>query len=142
MRHDAEVLEERDARHIPRRREPLEPAQQRVVADLDVLVAAELDAAPVVEVGHRAPRRLAQHVAHVLGRGDLGGALLELDGIRAGVGRDVDEPLGEVDVAVVVQADLGDHVGGASASDDAGSDRDGHCWFLSEGTSGLHRAPA
>ena len=126
VRDDAEVLEERDARHVPRRREPLEPAQQRVVADLDVLVAAELDAVAVLEVGHRAPRRLARHVAHVLGRGDLGRALLELHRVRAGVGRDVDEPLGELDVAVVVEADLGDDIGGAAAADDAGSDRDGH----------------
>ena len=36
---------------------------------------------------------------------------------RAGVGGDVDEPLGELDVAVVVEADLGDHVDGAAAAD-------------------------
>ena len=32
VRDDVELLEELDARHVPRRREPLEPAQQRVVA--------------------------------------------------------------------------------------------------------------
>ena len=35
-------------------------------------------AVAVLEVGHGAPRRLAHDVLHVLGRGDLGGALLEL----------------------------------------------------------------
>ena len=53
----------------------------------------------------------------MLGGGDLGRALLELHRIGAGIRRDVDELLGEVDVAVVVQADLGDDVDGLAAAD-------------------------
>ena len=114
---DVEVLEEVDRRLVPRRREPVEPAQGGVVADLDVLVAVELDAVAVLEVGHLAPRRLARHALHVLGRRDLRRALLELDRLRAGVGGDVDELLGDLDVAVVVEADLADHVGGVAVAD-------------------------
>ena len=72
-----------------------------------------------------------------VGGGDLGRALLELHRIGAGIRRDVDELLGEFDVAVVVQADLGDDVGGATASDDARSDRDGHELCPSRGRIGL-----
>ncbi len=118
MRDDVQVFQECDAGHVPRRCEPVEPAQRGVVADLHVLIAAELDAAAVVEVGHGAPRRLSRHVAHVLGSGDLGGALLELHRISAGLRRDVDESLGDVYIAVVIQADLSDDVGGLAASDD------------------------
>ncbi len=66
---------------------------------------------------------------------------VEISGVRfwnltasaPGFGGDVDEPLGELDVAVVVQPDLGDDVGGAASADHPRSDGDGHGFFPSVG---------
>ena len=52
----------------------------------------------------------------------LAGVGLELHGVRAGVGGHVDQLQGDVEVAVVVRARLGDHVGGRSPPDPAAGD--------------------
>jgi hypothetical protein len=76
--------------------------------DVGIFVLAELDAVLVIEVAHDAPRRLA-HERALLGRhAELGRALLKLDGIAAGDGRGGDQLLGDSQVAVMVDAYLGD----------------------------------
>jgi hypothetical protein len=49
--------------------------------------------------------------------------LLELDGVRPRLRRRVDQPLGQREVAVVVEADLGDDEAGLVGADAAASDR-------------------
>ncbi len=91
-----------------------------VRGDLLVLCLTELDAMLVVQVGHLAPRASAGSCrCWSIGVADLRGALLELDGIAAGVGRHVDQCLGDGDVAVVVDADLADHVDRVPVADRA-----------------------
>jgi hypothetical protein len=62
----------------------------------------------------------------VLGYADLRRALLELHGLAAGVRGNVDELAGEVHVAVVVDAYLGDDVHRAAAADQSVADSDWH----------------
>ena len=84
------------------------PRSRQCSVERAVLGLAELGAQLVLEVRHRAPGRLAQQVA-LLGRhAELGRALLELHRVAPGIDGDVDELLGQVEVAVVVDADLGD----------------------------------
>ena len=75
-----------------------------------VLRVAELDTLAVLEVGHLAPRS-APHLVALLGRNaQLGGPLLELDGVAAGTCRDIDELPRDAEIAVVVDADLGSDI--------------------------------
>src|SRR6185437_13019307 len=90
----------------------------------------EFDAVPVLEVGHLAPRRAAGDRLHVLGGGDRGSSLLELDRLGPGVSRDVDESLRDLDVAVVVEADLADDVGRVAGPDRVAADLDAHAVLL------------
>ena len=52
---------------------------------------------------------------------------LELHRVGAGLGRDVDEPPGDVEIAVVVRARFRDHVAGLAGPDLAVAELDGHC---------------
>ena len=104
----------------------METAHRGIVADLDVLLTAELHAITVIEVGHGAPRRLARGVLHVFGRGYRGGALLELDCLSPGICRDVDELLRDLDVTVVVEPDFGDDVDRVTRSYGYSANDNGH----------------
>ena len=58
-----------------------------------------------------APKGILARLGQFLRRvDDVDGALLELDGVAAGGYGHADQPLREVDIAVVVDADLGDDV--------------------------------
>jgi hypothetical protein len=96
----------------PRRGEPLHALVLGVRVDLRVLRLLELNLVLVLEVRHLAPGRLTNLVALVLRSADLRSALLELHGLAPGLDRDVDQLLGDLDVTVVVDADLADHVHG------------------------------
>ena len=111
-----ELLQEVDGLDVPRRGEPVDAAVAGVLVDLAVVVLAELDAVPVVDVGHPAPGGVALDVPLVARGADLRGALLELDGVAAGGGGLVDQREGVLELAVVVDADLAgdvDRVAGA-----------------------------
>jgi hypothetical protein len=112
------LLEEVDGVGVPRGGEPLQSDFLRVAVDLGVFLDAELDAVLVVDVGHLAPRGRADLRLLVFGHGDLGVALLELHGLRAGGDGDIHELLGDLDVSVVVDADLTDHVHGLVRADE------------------------
>ena len=70
----------------------------------------------VVDVGHPAPGGVALDVPLVARGADLGGALLELHGVAAGVGGGVDEREGVLELAVVVDADLAGDVDGVAGA--------------------------
>ena len=118
-----EAVDEVDRLLVPARREPRDLAGAAVRVDLLVVVVVELEPALQVAVG-RAERALSG-LGQLLGRvDDVDRALLELDRIAPGGDGDADQPLGQVDVAVVVDADLGDHVARLSISDGPIADGD------------------
>jgi hypothetical protein len=119
------LLEEVDGVGVPRGGEPLQSDFLGVAVDLGVFLDAELDAVLVVDVGHLAPRGRADLRLLVLGHGDLGVALLELHGLRAGGDGDIHELLGDLDVSVVVDADFADHVHGLVRADEVVPDGHG-----------------
>src|SRR5690606_15706311 len=93
----------------------------------------ELDPVPVLQVAHPAPRRVPLDVPLVPGRADLRRPLLELDRVAPGIGGDVDQGLGVVQVAVVVDADLTGDVDRVIDSDPAitdGPDRGTEGWHV------------
>ena len=83
-----------------------------VVVDLSIGIEVELDVIAILEVGDVAPRGLAHDVALRLGHAEARGALLELDGATTGGRSHLDQALGDVDVTVVVDADLTDNKAG------------------------------
>jgi hypothetical protein len=106
-----ELLHEVDRRLVPGRDQPGGLERLAEGGDLEIVVVLELEAALQVAVG------VAEGIGtrgRELGRGvdDLHGALLELDGVAAGGHGDGDEALGQVDVAVVIDADLCDDIAG------------------------------
>src|SRR5690606_18443109 len=96
--------------NVPWRSEGVKALGSCVGDEFLVLGLVELDAVAVVQVGHVAPWGGADLVAHVHRGGDLRGALLELHCVGAGSSRNVDQLLGNFDVAIVVDADLADDV--------------------------------
>src|SRR5690606_38544221 len=112
-------------RHIPRGREPLETVLLADLRDLGVLVPAELHPVLVLQVGHLAPRGLPYLVPLFLGDTDLRCPLLELDSVTSGFRRDLDQLARDVNVAVVVDSDLADDVGGLAGCDQHVTDRYG-----------------
>ena len=119
-----ELLEELDGALVPRRREPLDAAVAAVGVDRAELGGAELDPVAIVDVGHPAPRRVALDQPLVARHAQLGGALLELDGVAAGEHRAVDHALCDLDRAIVIDPDLGDHVDRATIADELVTDPD------------------
>lgn len=109
---DVELLQEGYGLGVPRGGEPVDVLALGVLVDLAVLVLAELHAVAVVDVGHPAPGGVALDVPLVARGADLRGALLELDGVAAGLGGGVDELERVLQLAVVVDADLADDVDG------------------------------
>src|SRR5262249_28019555 len=109
---------------VEARREPVDAPVAAVAVDLLVGARVELDAPPVLDVAQAAPGRVALHVPLIARHAQLGRALLELDRLAAGEGRAVDELLGDLDRAVVVDADLGDDEDRLAAPDEAGPDSD------------------
>jgi hypothetical protein len=67
-----EQLELVDARLVPRRGEPGDAEPAALLVDRGVLVTAELDPAPVGDVGHPAPRRVPLDVPLVARHAQLG----------------------------------------------------------------------
>ena len=104
-----ELVDEVDRFLVPAGGEPRHLDFAAVAVDQAVLVVTEFQAALEVAIGgsEGAFPRLRQlfRRVHYIDR-----ALLELDRVAAGRHRHADEPPGQIDVAVVVDADFGDDV--------------------------------
>jgi hypothetical protein len=110
------AIDEIDGLLVPGRREPRDLAGAAVGIDFLVIVIIELESAFQITVG-RAKRALARLRQFLRGIDDLDRALLELDRVAAGRHRHADQPLREIDVAVVIDADLSDHIARLGVSD-------------------------
>src|SRR2546423_10164187 len=93
--------------------------------DGSVLLGAELDPLAVLEVRHVAPGRVPDPLALRDRHTQLWRALLEFHRIAAGPRGCVEELVRDVEIAVVVDPDLGRDVGGLPVTDDAITDADG-----------------
>ena len=103
-----ELLDEVKAGDIPRRCRPSYAPVTAVGVDLLVLFKAELEALLLRALG-RAPGAFAGGVEDLCRVDKVNRSLLELHGVTASLHCHVDELLGESHVAVVVDADFGDH---------------------------------
>jgi hypothetical protein len=112
-----------DAGRVPRRAHHLDPDIGAVVEDLEELVGGQVELRQQVEGVLRA-EVLAAAASGTLAVEGVHVAQLELHHVGAGLDRAVDELLGEVDRALVVDADLADHQGRAVAVDLVAADAD------------------
>src|SRR6202023_4357877 len=88
--------------------EPEDAALAAVAVDGGELGVAELHAPPVLDVGDPPPGRVALEMPLLLRHAPLRRALLELDRLGARQVGAVDQLPGDVERAVVIDADLGD----------------------------------
>ena len=106
MEGDVRLLHELDGVQIPTRRRPENLLFAAVLIDFVILVASELDFVAVLHVCDIAPWGLTA-VASVLGRhAQFGIPLLKLYGVATCADSDVNQTFGDIEVAVVVQADF------------------------------------
>ena len=113
-----EAIDEIDGGLVPAGGEPDDADFLAVAVDLAVVGFAEFEGAFEVAVGGAEgalarPGEFFRRIDHI------DGALLELDGTAAGTRGDVDQLLGQADVAVMVDADLRHDVAGLAFADDA-----------------------
>src|ERR1041385_5220053 len=102
-----ELAQEFLAFQVPRGGEPLDAFRLAVAADLLVVVQVELETFLLRALGV-APRAFARRVQKFSRVNEVQRALLELDRIGAGIRRNVDQLPGDVEVAIVVDADFSD----------------------------------
>ena len=102
---EVELLEEPQALGVPGGGEPIDAELTAVAIDLLVLFLAELEAF-LLRPLRGAPGAFSRRVQQLARVHELDGPLLELDGIAAGFAGDLDQLLGDVDVPIVVDADL------------------------------------
>src|SRR5262249_27204457 len=119
-----EGFQKPDGGLVPTGGKPQNPAVAAMPVDRAVLAQAELDTAPVLDVGQPAPGRLPFALPLIARYAELRRALLELDGIAAGRDRPVDQLAGEAQRAVVVDADLRDEKRRLTRADFATADSD------------------
>ncbi len=120
---DAVAHEGVDARGVPGRAHDVDVDLAAVVEHLEQLLGRQVEPGEQVEGVLRAEVFAGTARAAAVERGHV--AQLELHGIRAGGLGLVDELLGEVDRAVVVDADLGDEQGRVVAADVVPADLEG-----------------
>jgi hypothetical protein len=118
-----ELVDEVHGLLVPARGEPHDARAPAERVDLRVVLPAELEALAVLAIGDHSPWRLPRQVALVRRDGEVGCPLLELHGVGAGVGCGADQRLCEVEVAVVIDADLGDDERLEPGTDLAAADR-------------------
>jgi len=109
---------------VPARGEPEDATVAAVLVNLSILAGVEFQTLAIFEVGHDSPGRFPGNVALLGWDAKLGRAFLELHGVATGLDGGVDQLLGDCQVAVVVDADLGNEKGGAGLTNDAGPDGD------------------
>src|SRR5262249_49184433 len=119
-----EVLHEIHRRLVPARREPHDAPVAAMTVNGLVIGAGELDSPLVIDVGHSTPGRVALDLPLVARHAELGRALLELHGVAPGERGAVDELLGELERAVVVDSDLGDDENRLAGADEIRADTD------------------
>ena len=115
-------LEEVDAAAIPRRAERGDSARRGSNEQLAELVVRQFELDQQRDDVLQSLLAVARLVDDLLAIGLAQLALLELDRVRARVDGGVDELLGDCQIAVVIDPDLGDHVAGLAAADAARSD--------------------
>jgi uncharacterized protein len=112
------LVDEVDGRLVPAGRRPVHRLVPTVRVDLLVLRLSELEAS--LEIAVLLPEGRLSRLLQLLWRvDDFDCALLEFDRLATGKRCDIDEPLGDLGVAVVVDADLGEDVTGMSVADGA-----------------------
>ena len=120
-----ESVDEVDRSLVPTRCRPRDPRLSTVLVDRGVVAFAELEAAFQVAVGV-AERRFTRLRQLFRGVHNIDRALLELHYFATGLRRDVDELLGGIEVAVVVDADLRDNKARVAVTDGPFSQHDLH----------------
>ena len=106
---DPDLGQQRHGLVVERGREEVDAPRARVIGELGVPLARERDV--LQQLGRRHCRPLPQKLALGLARVDAVARVgLELDGVGAGLGGDVDQLLGDGEIPVVVRACLRDHV--------------------------------
>jgi hypothetical protein len=98
------------AGQVPGRREPGHAHLAAIGVDGVIFRLAEFQAFLLGALGIT-PRTLARLVEDVGRIDDVDGALLELHGVKAGLIGRLDQGLGDIEVTIVVDADLGDQEG-------------------------------
>ena len=111
-----ELLDEVDGIAIPAGNEPVNFLSPTIVVDLLEFLQPELDLIAIVEVGDIAPGGLSHLVAHLGRDAFLGRAFLKFHRVTAAGFGHVDQPLGDVEATVMVDADFGDHIVGAAVA--------------------------
>ena len=96
-----------------------------IAVDQLVFILAELQAALEVAIGQaeRTLPRLGQFLRSIH---HIHGALLELDRVAAGGHGHADEPARDIDISVMVDADLGNNVHGTTGADQLIANPHGH----------------
>ncbi|MPM90309.1 hypothetical protein SDC9_137430 [bioreactor metagenome] len=95
---------------IPNRCEPGNAHFFAVTIDLFVLGFAEFGLVTIFQIGDVAPGSLAHLIALLRGNAQFRGTLLELDSIHASVLGRQDQFLGQVQIAIVINAGFGHNI--------------------------------
>ncbi len=115
-------FEKIDARAIPRRAHCRNLPRSAVIEQLAELVVAQLEFDQQRNDVLQSLLAVPRLVDDLFPVGFPEFALLELDRVRACVDRRIDELLRDVEIAVVIDADFGDHVAWLPRTDAAGPD--------------------
>ena len=107
-----ELNQKVDRGQIPARGQPMNLLLAAVLVDGSIVLQPKLDSIPVVQIGDVAPGGIPHLVLHFRGHAKLRSSLLKLHRIAATLNGDVNELPREIEVAVVVDPDLGNDVGG------------------------------
>ena len=107
-----ELLHKLKRRNIPRRGKPIQAELAAITVNFFVSGLVEFDLVAVFEVRDVAPRRVAHLVALMLRDAQLRRPLLELDGIDAGMFGSSNELFGDLQAAIVVDANFSNDVSG------------------------------
>ena len=126
---DVELIDEIHRLLVPAGGEPGHLDFAAIAVDQAVLVVPELQPALEIAVGG-AEGILAGLGQFFGGVDDVHGALLKLHGVAARRYGHADQPAREVDIAVMVDADLGDDVAGVAIADQPAADRNRGALFF------------